>query len=66
MLGEARQCYGKADSEPIVCDTAPVSWQVFKAVKPVEMVNRNLRHHRRFSQAQVNRNAPPPFFIRLQ
>jgi hypothetical protein len=30
--------------EPIVSDTSSISWQVFKALQSVKMVNRNLRH----------------------
>lgn len=53
-------------SEPIVCDTSPVSWQVVKAMEPVKMVNGNLRHSLRFGQPQVDRDATPALFVSFQ
>lgn len=56
----------KFGSEPIVCDTSPVSWQVFKAMKPIETVNRNLCDSLRFGQPQVDCDATPALFVSFQ
>ncbi len=53
-------------SKPIICDTSPISWQVFKAPKPVEMVDGKVRHSLRFAQPHVDRHATPPLFVGLQ
>ena len=53
-------------SKPIICDTSPISWQVFKAPKPVEMVDGKVRHSLRFAQPHVDRHATPTLFVGLQ
>jgi hypothetical protein len=50
-------------SKPIICDTSPISWQVFKGLEPVEMVDGKLRYSLRFGQPHVDRDATPPLFV---
>ena len=40
--------------EPIVCDTSPISWQVFEAAEPVEMVDGKPRHSFRLGEPDVD------------
>src|ERR1700730_3988913 len=52
--------------EPIISDTSSISWQIFKAPEPVEMINGHLRYSLRFGQPQVDRDAAPPLSVSFQ
>ena len=50
---------GNDDSEPTICNTSPISWQVFETVEPVDAIDRNLCHILRFRESQVDRDETP-------
>jgi hypothetical protein len=49
--------------EPIVSDTATVSWQVFERVESVEVVDGYLCHSVGLGETQIHGNAAAPMFI---
>jgi hypothetical protein len=57
------KCLG---SEPIVCDTSPVSWKIVSSREPVMTDDGDRRHVLRIGQAQVDPHGTSPVFARVQ
>src|SRR6266481_1533388 len=62
----SRTLSSQGHSEPIICDTSPISWQVFSGLEPVVTVNGNLCHILRVGQSQVDPHGTPPPFAGFQ
>lgn len=51
--------------EPQVCDTPAISWQVFKLVQTIEVIDWDAGNGFRLSQSKVDRNSSLAFWCQL-
>jgi hypothetical protein len=50
----------------MVAHAASVSREIFEAIEPVEVVDREMRHRARLGEPQVHRDAASPVFLGSQ